>query len=363
MKRAIDWSGMGGRQDPDDKEDGEKGKEKRWVKGDPRARVFVGYLSFSTDDESLQAHFGPMGEVLDCRVVYSQEVANKSRGFGFVQFKERRAAEKAIAELNDSFLDGRRIVVRTAQRPGTKPENGEDEDGDDYHGGGDQRNEPEKEESFYTSKDGYYTTQTTAYDRDMAHNPDREGRRDRRRDHDRDYHERDYRDRRDHWQADRRGDRHPSHYDHRDPRDRRRSDRSPPRDEKRKEDSKKKKKKHSKKSKKKSKKKKSKKSKKSKKHKKASSSASSSSSSSDSDSSDSANDNPDLLAQRMLNYMSEKGLGAVQGSSILPDAARMESYKAKRDTTTEGCYVCGKKGHFAKNCPNNSALAMAANYR
>eukprot|EP01012_Entosiphon_sulcatum_P035973 TRINITY_DN4575_c0_g1_i1.p1 TRINITY_DN4575_c0_g1~~TRINITY_DN4575_c0_g1_i1.p1 ORF type:complete len:352 (-),score=55.15 TRINITY_DN4575_c0_g1_i1:382-1416(-) len=73
-------------------------------------RLFVARLAWSTDSDKLDQHFSKAGEVVDARVIYDPEDAT-SRGFGFVEFRHKEDAEKALHTLNNSSLDGRQIVV------------------------------------------------------------------------------------------------------------------------------------------------------------------------------------------------------------------------------------------------------------
>jgi len=81
------------------------------------ARLFVGNLSWSTDNEKLEQAFSQYGQVLKAHVLKDRET-NRSRGFGFVEFDSMDAAEAAIADLNEKELDGRNIRVSHA-----KPQN------------------------------------------------------------------------------------------------------------------------------------------------------------------------------------------------------------------------------------------------
>ncbi len=77
------------------------------------ARLFVGGLSRSTDQESLGEMFSQYGPVLDAFIVTDRDTGD-SRGFGFVTMKDRKDASRAIEELNDAELDGRSIMVNVA---------------------------------------------------------------------------------------------------------------------------------------------------------------------------------------------------------------------------------------------------------
>ena len=92
-------------------------------------KLFVGSLSWDTNDEGLNAAFSPFGEISEA-IVISDRYTGRSRGFGFVTFNDDEAADKAIEALNGTELDGRTIRVDVAQ---AKERTG----GDGGGGGGD----------------------------------------------------------------------------------------------------------------------------------------------------------------------------------------------------------------------------------
>ena len=77
-------------------------------------KLFVGNLSWNTDDHGLQEAFAPFGEITEAKVISDRDTG-RSRGFGFVTFEDAEAADKAIAAMNDTDLDGRTIRVNEAQ--------------------------------------------------------------------------------------------------------------------------------------------------------------------------------------------------------------------------------------------------------
>jgi RNA recognition motif-containing protein len=77
-------------------------------------KLFVGSLSWDTNDESLRNAFSQYGEISEA-VVISDRDTGRSRGFGFVTFEDDDAADKAVAALNGTELDGRTIRVDVAQ--------------------------------------------------------------------------------------------------------------------------------------------------------------------------------------------------------------------------------------------------------
>jgi RNA recognition motif-containing protein len=77
-------------------------------------KLFVGGLSWGTRNDTLEAAFSQFGEVISANVVLDKET-RRSKGFGFVEMKNDNEAQEAIAKLNDSELDGRRINVSEAR--------------------------------------------------------------------------------------------------------------------------------------------------------------------------------------------------------------------------------------------------------
>jgi len=77
-------------------------------------KLFVGSLSWNTDDSALREAFAPHGEITEATVISDRD-SGRSRGFGFVTFADDESADKAMAALNGTELDGRTIKVDVAQ--------------------------------------------------------------------------------------------------------------------------------------------------------------------------------------------------------------------------------------------------------
>ena len=77
-------------------------------------KLFVGGLSWGTTDEGLHAAFSRFGEIAEAKVIADRETG-RSRGFGFVTFVQDEHGEAAVAEMNNSKLDGRTIRVNEAE--------------------------------------------------------------------------------------------------------------------------------------------------------------------------------------------------------------------------------------------------------
>ncbi len=77
-------------------------------------KIFVGGLSWDTDDQSLAAAFAEFGTVSEAKVIQDRDTG-RSRGFGFVTFSAPAEAQKAISEMDGVNLDGRNIRVNQAE--------------------------------------------------------------------------------------------------------------------------------------------------------------------------------------------------------------------------------------------------------
>jgi RNA recognition motif-containing protein len=77
-------------------------------------KIYVGNLSYSTDNDGLRAAFEQFGAVNSAEVVIDRNT-NRSRGFGFVEMPTDDEAKAAIAGLDSKDLDGRPIKVNEAR--------------------------------------------------------------------------------------------------------------------------------------------------------------------------------------------------------------------------------------------------------
>ncbi|KAJ0239235.1 Glycine-rich RNA-binding protein 8 [Hirschfeldia incana] len=102
---------------------------------DVEYRCFVGGLAWATDDRALETAFSQYGEVLDSKIINDRETG-RSRGFGFVTFKDEKAMKDAIEGMNGQDLDGRAITVNEAQSRGSGGGGGGRGGGGGYRSGG-----------------------------------------------------------------------------------------------------------------------------------------------------------------------------------------------------------------------------------
>ena len=83
-------------------------------------KLFVGGLPFSVNDKELEELFAQHGTVMSATVINDRETG-RSKGFGFVEFKEDSDAQDAIKALDGSEQGGRKIVVNEARPKEDKP--------------------------------------------------------------------------------------------------------------------------------------------------------------------------------------------------------------------------------------------------
>ncbi|XP_077332289.1 heterogeneous nuclear ribonucleoprotein D-like isoform X2 [Lithobates pipiens] len=76
-------------------------------------KMFIGGLSWDTSKKDLTEYLARFGEVLDC-TIKTDPVTGRSRGFGFVLFKEAISVDKVL-ELKEHKLDGKLIDPKRAK--------------------------------------------------------------------------------------------------------------------------------------------------------------------------------------------------------------------------------------------------------
>jgi RNA recognition motif-containing protein len=77
-------------------------------------RLYVGNLSYDTNELTLKDAFGQAGTVTEAKVVMDRETG-RPRGFAFVEMSSDAEAQAAIQQLDGRELDGRPLKVSEAQ--------------------------------------------------------------------------------------------------------------------------------------------------------------------------------------------------------------------------------------------------------
>ncbi|MBC8101837.1 MAG: RNA-binding protein [Cytophagales bacterium] len=96
-------------------------------------RIYVGGVSYSTDNDGLRRLFEQAGQVTEASIV-EDRYSGQSKGFGFVEMPNAEEARDAIAKFNGHSLDGRPLTVNEA-RPREERGSGGGRGGG-YSGGG-----------------------------------------------------------------------------------------------------------------------------------------------------------------------------------------------------------------------------------
>ena len=74
-------------------------------------KLYVGNLSFDTQEADLQSLFAEHGTVSSAKIIMDR-MTGKSRGFAFVEMDN---ADKAMQALNGKDVNGRAIIVNEAK--------------------------------------------------------------------------------------------------------------------------------------------------------------------------------------------------------------------------------------------------------
>lgn len=83
-------------------------------------KLYVGGLSYSTNDAGLKASFEKAGAVSSATVIIDR-MSGRSKGFGFVEMANDDEAEAAINMYNGQELDGRKVTVNEARPMEERP--------------------------------------------------------------------------------------------------------------------------------------------------------------------------------------------------------------------------------------------------
>jgi len=83
-------------------------------------KLYVGNLSYNTNEEGLKTHFAAAGTVESAAII-TDRISGRSKGFGFVEMATDEDATKAIEMCNDKELDGRALRVNEARPMRERP--------------------------------------------------------------------------------------------------------------------------------------------------------------------------------------------------------------------------------------------------
>ncbi|KAK9234559.1 hypothetical protein V1525DRAFT_51341 [Lipomyces kononenkoae] len=78
-------------------------------------RLFVGNLGGDVSDDALQKAFANYPSVSKARVIRDKSQSGKSRGYGFVAFKDPEDYFRAFKEMNGKYIGSHPVLLRKAQ--------------------------------------------------------------------------------------------------------------------------------------------------------------------------------------------------------------------------------------------------------
>ncbi|XP_069073218.1 cold-inducible RNA-binding protein-like [Pleurodeles waltl] len=115
-------------------------------------KIFVGGLSFDTNEQDLEQQFGKYGAIVEVVVIKDRET-QRSRGFGFVTYENQEDAKDALKGMDGKTLDGRQIRVDQAGK--SDRSRGGRGGGRGYSRGGRGRGDSYGGSSRFESRSGY----------------------------------------------------------------------------------------------------------------------------------------------------------------------------------------------------------------
>jgi RNA recognition motif-containing protein len=77
-------------------------------------KVYVGNLSYQTNEDALRTLFAEFGEIQSINVITDRDTG-RPKGFAFVEMATDQAARSAISALNGKLVDDRELKVDEAK--------------------------------------------------------------------------------------------------------------------------------------------------------------------------------------------------------------------------------------------------------
>jgi RNA recognition motif-containing protein len=93
-------------------------------------KLYVGNLSFDTNETQLRESFSAFGAVQSVQIIMDRDTG-RSKGFAFIEMGSDAEAQAAIDGMNGKQVDGRSLTVNEARPKESRPGGG-----GGYGGGG-----------------------------------------------------------------------------------------------------------------------------------------------------------------------------------------------------------------------------------
>lgn len=79
--------------------------------------IYIGNLHYNANEEELKNLFKEYGEVISVTII-TDKYTGRSKGFGFIEMSNDEEATRAMENLNDTEMHGRKIKVNQARERG-----------------------------------------------------------------------------------------------------------------------------------------------------------------------------------------------------------------------------------------------------
>lgn len=76
--------------------------------------VYVGGLPYKTTEPELEATFNDCGNIVSCKLINDKDTG-RSKGYGFIEFENSDAAQKALLKDKTEY-EGRTLTVGRAKK-------------------------------------------------------------------------------------------------------------------------------------------------------------------------------------------------------------------------------------------------------
>lgn len=90
------------------------------IEPEPGTTIFLRNLNFSTREQAVREHFQKLGAIHMIQVAMKKDPENAqnriSLGYGFIQFKRKSVAEKALSTMQFTTIEGNKVELKRSDR-------------------------------------------------------------------------------------------------------------------------------------------------------------------------------------------------------------------------------------------------------